>query len=53
MAGVLPMVVRIGDRDVPGYGVLDVAVDLLRRSPGAARALVVRLLADERAIRSS
>lgn len=49
MAGVLPMVVRIGDRDVPGYGVLDVAVDLLRRSPGAARALVVRLLADERA----
>ena len=49
MAGVLPMTVRIGGRDVPGHGLLDVAVDLLHRGRGAVRGLLAHLLADERA----
>ena len=49
LAGSLPMTVRIGGREVPAHGLLDVAVALRRRGRGVVRRLLARLLADERA----
>ena len=49
MAGSLPMTARIGGREVPAHGLLDVAVALRRRGRGVVRRLLAHLLADERA----